>query len=834
MQSRTFFPIQSNQFFFFYNSRKDTPIDNTKRALFKEPEINGRSAPLGTKTNIQTNVMNNNSEVPQKEALSPSLQNVSQLKSWITKMEKENKEKSKSAWKKPPSLQSKVARTKQTSGRVHQMREKIVERKHIPKGASHVVKTPAPSTRNVKIPMNKVQQMRQILLDYQNNQAKQSEQIHMSSKKRAKIAERLNRVQDIQKWLNKMEVQNRKAAARNDASVPKTKEFNLPMNRVSEMKNWLIEFEKQNKEHCNRFSTKSTNLSAYQYGGYVPTNHTLPIDSAGLKNNQGQVDTNARMTIETPSKTAVSELAQFLVDFEKKNKEHYERSQRKGNKHGSHNLQQDGSDEEDEETDNVNVSIFDEFLIDNNEGSIEDDTVEEEAVEEDTVEEDTIEDDTVEDDTVEDDTVEDETAVVAIAVDECAKDEHSEGSLEIKHQVANSHDDHVVLNTSILDSQNDKREMNISMMPIMNDLEQSQWDEDYDDLMKVDINIEPVKSTESWEDESFGYSNESEEEDTLNENPKEDETEGVEVHGMKHDAREEEDVSISGQYENKIQQCTNESPTSIDSSIQSSPDSVKDTDLKETFDNHDGDELLGEDFLSTSYAGARFSTSFSNPNEKNSCAQNEDSIRLIERIETIDNSNEIIRSSQRKADDEIKCRVNTKGFGCVYKSLFRVFAPKKRSTENRLSAEEEGVELVVKETEPKKEENYGDSLIIKCNQDGTLDVSIDNHQTEGYLPNTYTSGSTDEPQDFAREILLGRVPHQFDPNCESPMSLASAFRRSMSPTSSSCAGSELSGVHAMISGGHNTTNVAQHVGWLQGHFHSPKAARIERKNNKLY
>lgn len=222
-------------------------MDNPKRALFKEPEMNARPAPLGTITNIQTNVVKNNSEEAQKEALSPSLQNVSQLKSWITKMEKENKQKSNSAWKKPASLQSKVTRTKQTSGRVHQMREKIVERKHIPRGTSQVVKTPAPSSRNVKIPMNKVQQMKQILLDYKNNQAKQSEQIHMSSKKRAKIAERLNRVQDIQKWLNEMEVQSRKTAVRNGASVPKTKELNLPMNRVSEMKNWLIEFEKQNK-----------------------------------------------------------------------------------------------------------------------------------------------------------------------------------------------------------------------------------------------------------------------------------------------------------------------------------------------------------------------------------------------------------------------------------------------------------------------------------------------------------------------------------------------------------------------------------------------------------
>lgn len=785
--------------------------------------------------------MNNNSEEAQKEALSPSLQNVSQLKSWITKMEKENKQKSNSAWKKPASLQSKVTRTKQTSGRVHQMREKIVERKHIPRGTSQVVKTPAPSSRNVKIPMNKVQQMKQILLDYKNNQAKQSEQIHMSSKKRAKIAERLNRVQDIQKWLNEMEVQSRKTAVRNGASVPKTKELNLPMNRVSEMKNWLIEFEKQNKEHCNRFSSKSANLSAYQYGGYVPTNHSLPSDSAGLKNSQGQVDTNAKRTIETPSKTAVSELAQFLVDFEKKNKEHYERSQRKGCKHDSNNRKEESLAEEDEETDDLNVSIFDTFLIDNNEGSIEDNTVEDDTVEADAIEADTIEADTVEAETIEADTIEADTIEEGTVEDETteeksSEDWRSEDSQELKEEATNSLDDQVVLNTSILDRENYKKEMNISMIPTMNDLEQSQWDEDYDDLMKVEINIEPVKSTESWENESFSYSNESEKVETiLSETRKEDETEEVEGLSVTCDAVGEEDASIASQNDSKIEQCTNESPTSIDSSIESSPDSDEGDDLEETLDEHDGDEVLEEDILSTSYAGARFSTSFMNAND-DSCAHNVDSIPLVDRIETIDNSNKNIRPSHREVDDEIASRVSMKGFGCVYKSLFRVFKPKNRSNKDRLNAEE-GVELVVKETEPKKEmSNYEDSLVIKCNQDGTLDVSIDNHHTEGYLPNTYTNGSTNEPQDFAREMLLGRVPHQFDPNCESPMSLASAFRRSMSPTSSSCAGSELSGIHTqtMINGGHNSTNVAQHVGWLQGHFHSPKAARVERKNNRLY
>lgn len=185
---------------------------------------------------------------------------------------------------------------------------------------------------------------------------------------------------------------------------------------------------------------------------------------------------------------------------------------------------------------------------------------------------------------------------------------------------------------------------------------------------------------------------------------------------------------------------------------------------------------------------------------------------------------------------------NSKGLGCVYKSLFRIFVPKKkvRLTKGK-NTTENGIELIQPGGRGEREiliqtGGRGDAEVNKtvngantCQETETQNPSpeFQSMHNDGYLPNLYTA-SEDEPQDFAREMLLGRAC-QFDPSCESPMSLASAFRRSMSPTSSDCAGSELSYVQALVNA-HQTknTNVAQHVGWLQEHFHSPNRTNEER------
>lgn len=79
--------------------------------------------------------------------LSPSLQNVSQLKDWITKMEKENNEKARTQWTRPKNLHmsgetTKINKPRKQSEKVQQIKEQI-----------KIISTPArKKSRNVAIP----------------------------------------------------------------------------------------------------------------------------------------------------------------------------------------------------------------------------------------------------------------------------------------------------------------------------------------------------------------------------------------------------------------------------------------------------------------------------------------------------------------------------------------------------------------------------------------------------------------------------------------------------------------------------------------------------------
>jgi len=162
----------------------------------------------------------------------------------------------------------------------------------------------------------------------------------------------------------------------------------------------------------------------------------------------------------------------------------------------------------------------------------------------------------------------------------------------------------------------------------------------------------------------------------------------------------------------------------------------------------------------------------------------------------------------------------------VYKSIFKIF--KKKDSLMR----EESNYLLSTRGEQISPADVQKENVEKCSSlPNHLRSTPDVREQAGYLPDAYNSRD-DEPQDFAREMVLshGRCC-QFDPSSESPVSLASAFRRTMSPTASSCAGSDLSGVQALINVNH--TNVAQHVGWLQGHFQSPKAVDKTKSNEGM-
>ena len=380
------------------------------------------NAPLSTITNQKKSANLPTSRA--KKVKSPPIPgNVSHLKQWLVNVEKQNKNRH--------SVDSRATTSVAGSGHGHSARNgsykaplpkrQVIKNPRVQEIQHKISNTPSKKktiNRNVNIPLNKVKEMRNFLQEYKvKAQQERKSMAQMSSKNRAIIEERLNRVEDIQKWLNhtesEQEVGVRRSSMGTAANVSRREEaLNLPMNRVQEMKDWLVEFERQNREHASKLELKDA-------GEYVPVMRSRVNDlfiARAMKDEKKSVN-------HLGSVAGVSNLANFLMDFEHSNKEHYERSQRK------------------------------EPVADKSEAR--------------------------------------DTTFVDIAASDV-----EEGSL--------------VENTDLLNDQSSQKDMNISMMPILNDADEaddddaSDWKDDYDALRKVDITIEPVQSNDSWENESIG------------------------------------------------------------------------------------------------------------------------------------------------------------------------------------------------------------------------------------------------------------------------------------------------------------------------------------------
>ena len=68
----------------------------------------------------------------------------------------------------------------------------------------------------------------------------------------------------------------------------------------------------------------------------------------------------------------------------------------------------------------------------------------------------------------------------------------------------------LVENTELLDQKSPQKDVNISMVPTVNDDDVfnddddvSDWEDDHDALKKVDITTEPVQSNDTWENETM-------------------------------------------------------------------------------------------------------------------------------------------------------------------------------------------------------------------------------------------------------------------------------------------------------------------------------------------
>lgn len=330
----------------------DSSINRTARALFKEDasfrKQQLRPKPLGTITNIQDRgfgqEQSNTIKAP-KQSLegvavsTSSVASVSQLKKWLVDVEKRNR--TRSTAKPPRPESSNVSFTEsspaeEASSTVFSpekvpcqngfyssasLSEKVVDI-HKKMTARNIPVTP---DRCVNIPLNKVTEMKKILMDFEKNNSNKKT-ANLSSKKRAVIKARLNKVADIRQWLNDMEASPSKKLMNRQQ-----KGLDLPMNRVREMKNWLIEFEKQNKDHSKRFQKREVIQSSSCDGHARPVilNNRSSIQIDPMNNDDELSKITDTDWIETSSSGPVSELTSWLVDFERKNKEHFERSLKK-------------------------------------------------------------------------------------------------------------------------------------------------------------------------------------------------------------------------------------------------------------------------------------------------------------------------------------------------------------------------------------------------------------------------------------------------------------------------------------------------------------------------
>lgn len=866
-----------------FNENKPMTLEPTARALFQEDKNedvedenshhnrngNGKQPPSSKaikefnggnslKPNLPLSTITNqtkSSKLPTsraKKVKSPPIPgNVSHLKQWLVNVEKQNKNRHSvdSRATSVASAQSHATRNNNTQ-KAPRPKRSVAKNPKVQEIQEKISNTPSKKTitRNVNIPLNKVKEMRTFLQEYKvKAQQERKSMAQLSSKKRAIIEERLNRVADIQKWLNHTESQQdgvSRSSAGTAATLSRREEaLKLPMNRVQEMKDWLVDFERQNREHASKFQSRDT-------GEYVPVTRSRVSDFS-----MASTAVENKSVNHLGSVAGVSNLSKWLVDFEHSNKDHYERSQRK-------EPVADRSDMRD-------------------------------------------------------------TTFVDIAASGT-----EEGSL--------------VENTEILDQKSPHKDVNISMMPtvndddVANDDDVSDWEDDYDALKKVDITIEPVQSNDTWENETIGDAYDDTEEDTSLEQEEEcssdynegegddsydnygrdgdmsydnyegkaegeeeqesyedEEKEGVDnqivdescLEGLKfeqNEVRDDENTTQEG-IDNRV---FNENESGTESLCDETEDdffafrntfnqqttfedkeSVLDCDVSRTDADVNG-ALLGEDILSSSVFAPAF---------------NDVSVVVHDGKPTINEETNDLEETRNM--NPTLSKENKKSFGYKFKSLFskascmRVDCVEFTNTLHKESSinsvlqpnneldvapkkQDYNEEAVKQLTAPfeisinTQEGNEGhQSQLVKQLTEFSVDNSHEFHVNESqsetltrqesrrssimqyspdsksYLPCNY--GNTEmHDSDFAREMVLGK---SLSSVAESPMSLASAFMRACSPTSSHASTLneflDTNNQSIVLSGQTPSKNVSQHVGWLKDVFGSPMAADQSKKNS---
>ena len=276
--------------------------------------------------NSSTNTSSRNISDRVEVSVSP-IQGVDHLRSLLYKFGNDNKERNEKI-RKPVKGMSKGYREhiiKQEKKSIQKNNTSIdVENKA---ALDHINKKPTAdshSTRDrigVDIPMNKVTEMKNFLIQFEQSHKRKDISVYASaSKQRAQIEARMNQVSDLKDWLAQMESRNEN---NNRINQMQKRSVNIPLNKVKDMQNWMIEFERQNAER----DAKHRKGKVYDF--HFSTEKRPKKDSSNLllpSETYKRSDDEPAVVVTSPI-NSVSQLKNWLIDFEKKNKEHYEKHQ---------------------------------------------------------------------------------------------------------------------------------------------------------------------------------------------------------------------------------------------------------------------------------------------------------------------------------------------------------------------------------------------------------------------------------------------------------------------------------------------------------------------------
>lgn len=724
----------------------------TARALFTELSPNKASS-----------VSNSNKAKSGTISTSPRFRSVNEAQKKFSNLSNQQR----------PIKQEKQRPIKTGNKHVKEMQRKVHERLTPAKARKQV--------SSINIPLNRVNELKKRLEESKKAELEKLKSAQMNAKKRALINERVANVSDLLKDLN--------GGFKASTQIKKTsrgEELDLPRHRVDQMKAWLKEFEKGNKEHAAKWNTRTNS--------YVPVHGTrnkqLELQKGESKTRQVEIDNNDTRRVST--------LTQWLDDFGKENKAHFEKGSSRPTFESYKQWARKGAPQDDlppenEEEDDVvveNTSMLDESHFDNNDLNY---------------------------------------STMPVASHDQFSDAEDEDEEESQ----------VVENTSILDETRfDNNDLNFSTMPAANTDhlvdEECDWHEDMQELMMtVDVDINKIESQDSWDKDSVISPREFDEPDNNDDEVS---------------FQDEESIEDEHAFDASFRHVGQDADLSVDTSVEEDEeDQEKEDELHAQIiaDCESGEDVI-EDELSVDSEDEESDVEEEEEKEVSLTFHCDDDVSKISFMgqpvledESVSHQSELLGESflKRQSIDIISSShqgnriadVSTMNHGQISQFTAPVQQQKKKSVLKKFMSSLNCVKHAVKPS--RAAEAYTDAYeeIGKKHSWETakqpLKTIYDSPGSKsgmgGYLPGQYMNANNN----------AGAAPYgQSRKVPESPaMSLASAYRRQLSPGSSLMSG--FTDVEACVM--KRSNDIGQHVQHLKSVFKSPVRVN-EPRTRSLY